>query len=115
MSPHIRSGLASGRNSIELRAVTDDGPGQSLAAGISEGVIRAGCIIALIVAFPVMLLAGFAVLVTSAGPTMTRLPSIVLPTAGSGSYDASARPTVSAMASTRLTAGFGDITPIGRF
>lgn len=112
MSSHIRSGLASGRNSIELQTVADDGPGRSLAAGISEGIIRVGCIIALIVAFPVMLLAGFAVLATSAGPTMTRSPSIGAD--GRVRFLRRFRTTYRACGEQETTAGSGDITPIGR-
>lgn len=76
MSPHIKSGLASSPNSVELRPIPDHGPGRSLAAGVSDWTVRARCVIALALALPIMLLARLAVLATSAGPAITRSPSI---------------------------------------
>jgi len=76
MAQQIRSNLISGRNSIELLPSAEDEPRHELGTGKADWTVRAGCTIALLATFPVVLLAGCAVMATSAGPTITRLPSM---------------------------------------
>ncbi len=113
MAPHIRPGLVTGRNSIELHPAADTAPGQTSGIGDADWAIRAGCTIALLATFPIVLLAGFAVMVTSAGPIVTRLPS--MGSDGRVVFLRQFRTTYRDDRGPDVPARSGKITPVGRF
>ena len=113
MAPHIRSGLVTGRNSIELRPVADDAPGQASGFADADWAVRAGCTFALLATFPIVLLAGLAVMMTSAGPIITRPPSIS--TDGRVVFLRQFRTTYLDDGEQDVPASSGKITPVGRF
>lgn len=113
MAPHIRPGFITGRNSIELRPVADAAPGHSPGVKEVDWAVRAGCTTALLATFPIVLLAGFAVMATSAGPTITRSPSMGAD--GRIVFLRQFRTTYRDNGGQDVPASSGIVTPVGRF
>ena len=113
MAPRIRPDLVIGRNSIELRTVADDALSQDSAVSGADWTVRVACTFALLATFPVVLLAGLAVITTSAGPTIIRLPSIDAD--GRVVFLRQFRTTYRDGGKQDSPASSGKVTPVGRF